>query len=144
MLTHVYVEPNAGVTPIVQIINSARREVNLETYFLSDRKILNALKSAEKRGVKVRIMLEEKPYDMPSWKVQKEKREALATGAAFKWSPYRFTSHGNHWAFDHALCHLYVALRAISIFIKQSDKTASNRFSVAFGIFSYKAFIFPK
>ncbi|WP_081577055.1 phospholipase D-like domain-containing protein [Acidithiobacillus thiooxidans] len=102
MLTHVYVEPNAGVTPIVQIINSARREVNLETYFLSDRKILNALKSAEKRGVKVRIMLEEKPYDMPSWKVQKEKREALATGAAFKWSPYRFTSHGNHWAFDHS------------------------------------------
>lgn len=103
---HVYVEPNAGVTPIVRLIQSARKEVNLEVYFLSDRKILDALHAAEARGVHVRIILEKKPYKMPAWKVQKEKQEAVATGAAFKWAPYRFTSHGYHWAFMHekAIC----------------------------------------
>jgi len=139
-----YIEPQAGPAPIIQVIQQARREVNLEVYYLSDKKILRALQSAHARGVDVRVIVEGKPYGMKPWQVRKEERAIQDTGATLKLAPYRFTSHGNQYAFMHALCHLYVALRAISIFIKQSDKTASNRFSVAFGIFSYKAFIFPK
>lgn len=99
---HVYTEPYAGVAPIVQLIQGARREINLEVYYLSDRKILTALKSAEARGAKVRIILEKKPYRMPAWKVRKEMQEAKATGATVQWAPYRFTSHGRHWAYEHA------------------------------------------
>ncbi|OCX72500.1 hypothetical protein A6M23_09670 [Acidithiobacillus thiooxidans] len=139
-----YIEPHAGPAPIVQLIQSARREISVGVYYLSDRPILRALKAAHERGVDVRVIIEGKPYGMKPWQVKKEEREIEATGATLHLAPYRFTSHGDHYAFYHALCHLYVALRAISIFIKQSDKTASNRFSVAFGIFSYKAFIFPK
>lgn len=99
---HVYTEPYAGAAPIVQLIQSARKEVNLEVYYLSDRKILDALKAADARGVKVRIILEKKPYKMPSWKVSREMREAQATGATVQWAPRRFTSHGSYWAFEHA------------------------------------------
>ncbi|WP_081577225.1 phospholipase D-like domain-containing protein [Acidithiobacillus thiooxidans] len=139
-----FIEPNAGVSPILQVIQSARHELNVGVYYMTDRPILRAIRAAKARGVVVRVIIEGKPYGMKSWQVRKEEREIKATGAALHLAPYRFTSHGEDWAFYHALCHLYVALRAISIFIKQSDKTASNRFSVAFGIFSYKAFIFPK
>lgn len=139
-----YIEPAAGAAPIIQIINQARHDVSVGVYYLSDRPILRALQAAHARGVHIRAIVEGKPYGMKPWQVKKEERAIQSTGATLHLAPYRFTSHGNQYAFYHALCHLYVALRAISIFIKQSDKTASNRFSVAFGIFSYKAFIFPK
>lgn len=139
-----YIEPNAGVSPILQVIQSAHHTLNVGVYYMTDKPILRAIQAAKARGVDVRVIIEGKPYAMKSWQVKKEEQEIEATGAQLRLAPSRFTSHGSQWAFYHALCHLYVALRAISIFIKQSDKTASNRFSVAFGIFSYKAFIFPK
>lgn len=101
---HVFTEPYAGSAPIVQLVDSAHRgeDVNMEVYYLSDRHIISALRAADARGVKVRIILEKKPYGMASWKVRKEIQEARATGASVRWAPPRFTSHGSYWAFEHA------------------------------------------
>ncbi|MDD2748766.1 phospholipase D-like domain-containing protein [Acidithiobacillus sp.] len=97
-----YIEPHAGPAPIVQVIQSARREVSVGMYYLSDRPILRALKAAHARGVDVRVIIEGKPYGMKPWQVRKEEREIEATGAILHLAPYRFTGHGDHYAFLHA------------------------------------------
>ncbi|MBU2844170.1 phospholipase D-like domain-containing protein [Acidithiobacillus thiooxidans] len=96
-----YIEPHAGPAPIVQLIQSAHHEVSVGVYYLSDRPILRALKAARERGVDVRVIIEGKPYGMKPWQVKKEEREIEATGATLHLAPYRFTSHGDHYAFLH-------------------------------------------
>jgi hypothetical protein len=96
------IEPQAGTAPIVQLIRQSHREIDVGVYYLTDRKILSALKAARERGVTVRIMVEPKPYGMKSWQVRKEVRAIQSTGALFKWVPSRFVSHGSDWAFYHA------------------------------------------
>ena len=97
-----YIEPNAGPAPILQVIQSARREISAGVYYLSDRPILNAMKAAHARGVDVRIIIEDRPYGMKPWQVRKEEKAIAATGATLHLAPYRFTSHGGHYAFQHA------------------------------------------
>ena len=103
-----YIEPHAGVSPIIQVIQSARHEVNAGVYYLADRAILDALKAAHARGVDVRIIIEEKPYGIRPWMVHKEETAIKATGATLYLAPYRFTSHGpaggesGHYAFQHS------------------------------------------
>ena len=97
-----YIEPHAGVSPIIQVIQSARHEVNAGVYYLADRAILDALKAAHARGVDVRIIIEGKPYGMKSWQVRKEEKAIEATGATLHLAPYRFESHGDHYAFQHS------------------------------------------
>ena len=97
-----YIEPHAGPAPIIQVIQSARHEIDAGVYYLSDRPILSALKAAEARGVDVRIIIEGKPYGMKPWQVRKEEKAIEATGAALKLAPYRFESHGDHYAFQHS------------------------------------------
>jgi phosphatidylserine/phosphatidylglycerophosphate/cardiolipin synthase-like enzyme len=97
----IYIEPFAGTTPVVQVINSARSTVDLNGYLLDDRKILNALRAAHARGVRVRVMIEGKPYGMSAYKVRAEATKIRATGATVKYAPPRFESQGHRWAFDH-------------------------------------------
>ena len=97
-----YIEPNAGHAPIIQVIQSARREISAGVYYLSDRPILKALKAAHARGVDVRVIIEGKPYGIKPWQVRKEEKAIEATGATLHLAPYRFTSHGNHYAFQHS------------------------------------------
>ena len=97
-----YIEPNAGPAPILQVIQSARHEISAGVYYLSDRPILNAMKAAHARGVDVRIIIEGRPYGMKSWQVRKEERAIAATGATLHLAPYRFESRGNHYAFQHS------------------------------------------
>ncbi|MDR7925866.1 phospholipase D-like domain-containing protein [Acidithiobacillus thiooxidans] len=97
-----YIEPHAGPAPIVQLIRSAHHAVSVGVYYLSDRPILRALKAAHARGVDVRVIIEGKTYGMKPWQVRKEEREIEATGAILHLAPYRFTSHGDHYAFLHA------------------------------------------
>jgi phosphatidylserine/phosphatidylglycerophosphate/cardiolipin synthase-like enzyme len=85
-----YIEPNAGPAPILQVIQSARHEISAGVYYLSDRPILNAMKAAHARGVDVRIIIEGRPYGMKSWQVRKEERAIAATGATLHLAPYRF------------------------------------------------------
>ena len=95
------IEPQAGPAPIIQVIHSSRRELDVGVYYLSDRKILRALAAAHRRGVDVRVIIEGKPYGMKPWQVRREERIIAATGAQWKVAPPRFTSHGNDYSFYH-------------------------------------------
>ncbi|WP_312283433.1 phospholipase D-like domain-containing protein [Candidatus Igneacidithiobacillus taiwanensis] len=97
-----FIEPNAGVSPVMQVIQSAHHELDIGVYYLDDRKILAAVRDAVRRGVDVRIMVEPKPYGMKPWQVRKEVRAIEATGAHFRYVPSRFVSHGDRYAFYHA------------------------------------------
>lgn len=98
----IFIEPNAGPAPVLQVIQSARHELDIGVYYLDDRKLLSAVRDAVRRGVDVRIMVEPKPYGMKPWQVQKEVRVIEATGAHFRYVPSRFVSHGDQYAFYHA------------------------------------------
>jgi len=104
-----YIEPQASVSPVIQVIQSAQKQVNLNGYLVNDGPILRALAAAHGRGVQVRVMVQGKPYGMKPWQVQKEIRRIEATGATVKTAPYRFESYGSHWAFDHGkwVCSLH-------------------------------------
>lgn len=92
---HIYIEPESGPAPVVQVIEQARRSIVLNAYYLDDRQVLSALGAAVKRGVQVQVILDRKPYDMRPWRLRREFREVRATGARVKASPPRFE-------FDHA------------------------------------------
>jgi len=97
-----FIEPYAGTAPAIQLIQSSRHELDIGVYYLSDRKILSAVREAVRRGVHVQIMVEPKPFGMKSWQVQKEVRAIEATGASFRYVPSRFVSSNGHYAFYHA------------------------------------------
>jgi cardiolipin synthase len=58
----IFVEPDAGESPVTSAIESAKQSVWLEMYILSDSKVIYALEDAANRGVDVRVMLEPHPY----------------------------------------------------------------------------------
>lgn len=97
-----YIEPRSGPSPIIQVIQSARREISAGVYYLADRPILHALKAAHDRGVDVRVIIEGKLYGIRPWMVRKEEKAIEATGATLHLAPYRFESHSNHYAFQHS------------------------------------------
>lgn len=97
-----FIEPHVGPAPILQVIDSAHRTLDIGVYYLDDRKLLAAVKDAVRRGVDVRIMVEPKPYVMKPWQVRREVKSIEATGAHFRYVPNRFVSHGDQYAFYHA------------------------------------------
>jgi cardiolipin synthase A/B len=60
--TGVFVEPGDGRSPILDEIAAARESIALEVYIVTDEPILQALEAADRRGVDVRVILEEHPY----------------------------------------------------------------------------------
>lgn len=55
------IEPQAGYQPIYDFISGAGKTVDMTMYQLSDPKAQDALKTAAKRGVKVRVLLDSDP-----------------------------------------------------------------------------------
>ena len=53
------VQPEAGITPVVQAIRRARRSIDICIFRLDRREIENALSAAVARGVRVRFHLSE-------------------------------------------------------------------------------------
>lgn len=101
-MVHLYIEPQAGVQPVAQIINSARRDLRMEVYFLSDGRVLRALARAHQRGVQVEVILDHHPYGLPAWKVRKEAESVQRTGATLHWAPQRFEAVDGHYVYEHA------------------------------------------
>ena len=58
----IFVEPDAGSTPIINAIKSAKKSIWMTMYLLTERDTIDALKAARARGVDVRVMLEAQPY----------------------------------------------------------------------------------
>ncbi len=57
-----FIEPDSNDYPITDAIKNAKKSVDLEIYMLSDKYVINSLIAAKKRGVNVRVILEENPY----------------------------------------------------------------------------------
>lgn len=76
----VYVEPDAGATPLTQAIASAQRSVWVEVYLLTDSAVIHALEDAANRGVDVRVLLELHPYGSGSTSAALTLEELQAAG----------------------------------------------------------------
>ncbi len=86
------VEPKQNDYPITDGIKAAQKAVDVEVYLLSDKYVIQSLIDAEKRGVNVRVILEEHPYK--GYGVNKEVKDKLSHyGIETKWSnkAYDFT-----------------------------------------------------
>lgn len=57
-----FVQPDAHLSPVLQLIRSARRSLRLEIYLLTNRSIITELQKARARGVDVKVLLEQHPY----------------------------------------------------------------------------------
>lgn len=71
----VYATPDAGAAPVVDLLESARREVLLEGYTFTSPDVAAALARALDRGVVVRILLE----GAPAGGIEDEERAILST-----------------------------------------------------------------
>ena len=97
-----YIEPYAGVAPIVHVIDQARHVVDLNVYYLTSRPILDALRAAHARGVTVRVILDGRPWHVSPEKVHQEARAVVETGAKLHWAPGRFEAGPGRFVYDHA------------------------------------------
>jgi phosphatidylserine/phosphatidylglycerophosphate/cardiolipin synthase-like enzyme len=61
-ITGVFIEPGDGRAPLLDEIAAAQRAIDLEVYIVSDEIILDALADAARRGIAVRVILEEHPF----------------------------------------------------------------------------------
>jgi phosphatidylserine/phosphatidylglycerophosphate/cardiolipin synthase-like enzyme len=57
------VQPQDGTKPIVDAIDGAGKSVWLQIYMLTDAAVIDALARAAARGLEVRVLLEENPYN---------------------------------------------------------------------------------
>jgi phosphatidylserine/phosphatidylglycerophosphate/cardiolipin synthase-like enzyme len=83
----VLTEPNAGMTPIYRILASAQRAVDLTMYELSDRTLEGILVADAARGVKVRVLLDqryEESANTPAF------TDLSHHGVAVRWAPSRY------------------------------------------------------
>ncbi len=90
------IEPQAGVAPIVRFIQDARGALDINTYLMTDRVVLAAIRDAVRRGVRVRIIIARHPYGR---RPHGELARLRATGAIVHAAPRRFSSR---YVFDHA------------------------------------------
>ena len=61
-VTGIFIEPGDGRAPLLDEIRAARHSIDLEVYIISDEVILQSLEEAQRRGVQVRVILEEQPF----------------------------------------------------------------------------------
>ncbi|WP_298136420.1 phosphatidylserine/phosphatidylglycerophosphate/cardiolipin synthase family protein [Acidiferrobacter sp.] len=98
-----FIEPHAGPAPVIQFVRAARGPLDINTYLLTDRRILSSVRAAVRRGVRVRIIIARHPY---GGRPHGELTRLRATGALVRYAPPRFTTHaagdGRRYVFDHA------------------------------------------
>src|SRR5690242_13913488 len=88
-----FVEPDAGVKPVTSAIAAATRSVWVEVYLLTDARVISALEDARRRGVDVRVMLDEHPYGFDVVSPQRTLQTLTTAGiqAKFADSAYTYT-----------------------------------------------------
>lgn len=91
-LTGVFVLPDDGAKPFLEELDAARESIRLYLYLLSDNETIDGLIRAHRRGVDVRVMLEQNPYG--GAQTEREVFDALsAAGIDVRWGSvdFRFT-----------------------------------------------------
>lgn len=81
-------EPNDGVRRLIHLIDHAQRFIFLESYILSDRRVVRALERAEAQGVAVNVLLEPHPFGLGTQPIRVAD-ELRAAGIAVRWTPPR-------------------------------------------------------
>jgi hypothetical protein len=89
--------PDSAHDRIVQVLDAAKTTIDLEIYQLQERDVIAALKDAEARGVRVRVMLE--PKTVGSQNFGAAFAELQAAHVDVKKTPAAYDSHQN---VDHA------------------------------------------
>jgi len=84
-------EPEDSIAPVIQMIQGAEKSIDLVMYELEDTQVENALISAEKNGVAVRVLLNEGNYGaQPSTYSAAAYRYLQTGGVSVHWSPSYF------------------------------------------------------
>ena len=92
----IYTEPQAGAGPVIAFIQRARGPLNINAYLMTDRRIIRAITQDVRRGIRVRILIDRRPY---GGRPRGEIRRLRAIGAQVRFAPARFTGR---YRFDHA------------------------------------------
>jgi phosphatidylserine/phosphatidylglycerophosphate/cardiolipin synthase-like enzyme len=89
----VFVEPDAGAKPVTSAIAAATHSVWVEVYLLTDAPVITALEDARRRGVDVRVILDEHPYGFDVVSPQRTLQTLTTAGiqAKFASSAYTYT-----------------------------------------------------
>lgn len=92
------IEPHAGPAPVVDVIRHARKEVDMSVYELTSRAVMRALQADCSHGIKVRLILDTRPYRARRV-LDREKRHLAHMCVDWKAAPPRFQGH---YRFSHA------------------------------------------
>ncbi len=96
----VYVEPDDGIKPLINLIKNAKHFIYINSYLLDEPKILKAVTEAVKRKVDARLMVDGRPYGVNGNDgTHAEIDDLKKTGARVKIAPQRFEKPN---VFDHA------------------------------------------
>lgn len=84
-----YTEPNQGFSPVYDLINGAKTSIDMTMYELEDTTAEKDLAAAEKRGVDVRVILDqrEKSENSAAYSYLKDN----GVGVVYSWSKYYYT-----------------------------------------------------
>ena len=92
----IYIEPHAGARPVIAFIQQAHGTLDINAYLATDRRIIQAIAQDVHRGIRVRILIDRRPY---GGRPRGEIARLWATGAQVRYAPARFTQR---YVFDHA------------------------------------------
>ena len=120
-----FVEPDDAYEPVVDEIDRARCEINVSIYLISDQVVLDALKAAEDRGVRIRVQLEENPFG-GNYSTTSDATEWLSDNEIeWRWTPDRFRfSHAKYMVID----------RQVAIIMNQNLTTSAFNDNREFGV----------
>lgn len=116
-----FVEPEDGLTPILERIKGANKQILVEVYIMSDPQIISELIAADQRGVDVRVILEQKPFGGSNLN-QKSRKTLEVGGVNVQWSQktFRFT-HEKVVVFDDTEICILNANLSTSAFLKNRE-----------------------
>ena len=92
----IYIEPHAGARPVIAFIQQAHGTLDINAYLATDRRIIQAIAQDVHRGIRVRILIDRRPY---GGRPRGEIARLRATGAQVRSAPGRFSGR---YRFDHA------------------------------------------
>jgi phosphatidylserine/phosphatidylglycerophosphate/cardiolipin synthase-like enzyme len=87
-----YVEPDDGLTPITNAIKGAQKSIYIEMYLFTDSTVMSQLSSAKRRGIDVRVILEQHP-NMATSSATSAYSQLQNAGISVQWSnsTYKYT-----------------------------------------------------
>ena len=121
--TGVFVEPDDGRDPVLDELRAARCGIDVSVYLLTDEPVIDELIAAARRGIQVRVMLEQHPFGGGGGQEEVE-AQLRAGGVEVRWS-------GSDIRFSHAK---YLVIdRQVALILNQNLTNASFEGNREFG-----------